>query len=129
MAETKTKKKTAKKAVKKTVKEPERKKAENIEELVIEIAKKEKSPAKIGQILKEKHNIINTKALGKKISQILKENSIEYFDDLTIVNQKIKKLEEHFAKNKQDKRSKRELVKFIGLRRKLEKYNKKNKNL
>ncbi len=133
MVETKTEKKATKKTAKKTTKttkEPERTKAENIESLVIEIAKKEKSPAKIGLILKEKHNIPKTKTLGKKITQILKENNIEYQDDLKIVNEKIEKIKKHFDKNKQDKRSKRELVKFIGLRRKLEKYNKKrNKDL
>ncbi|MEA3329821.1 MAG: hypothetical protein U9Q06_03695 [Nanoarchaeota archaeon] len=123
--------KTEIKEIKKPVgKKQERAKAENIEELVLEIAKKENSPAKIGLILKQKHNITNIKSLGKKITQILKENKINYETDLNIINKKIKKLEVHCLKNKQDKRSKREIVRFIGLRKKLEKYtNKKNKSL
>ena len=46
------------------------------------------------------------------------------------MRKKISKIEQHSLKNKQDKRAKRELVKFIGLRKKLEKYEQKsNKNL
>jgi len=68
-----------------------------------------------------------TKLLGKSITKILDENKIPYDDDLATVNKKIKIIEKHYAKNKQDKRAKRELVKFIGLRKKLERYNKKRK--
>lgn len=118
MAEAKTAKKSAKKI-------PERAKVEDTERIIIEIAKKEKSPAKIGLILKEKYGITRTKALGKKITHILKQNKIEYDDDLAIVNKKIVSLEEHCKKNKQDKRANRELVKFIGLRKKLERYKEK----
>jgi ribosomal protein S15P/S13E len=131
--EEQTEKKVEKKTTKKTTKKqevPERAKAENIEQLVVEIAKKEKSPAKIGLILKEKHNVNNLKALGKKITKILKENNIEYTTDLDNVNTKIERIEKHSQKNKQDKRANRELVRFIGLRKKIEKYNaKKNKTL
>lgn len=115
-------KKTAKKATKKT---PERAKVEDIEKVVVDLGKKGVPPAKIGLVLKEKYGITKTKALGKKITQILKEHKIEYDDDLAIVNKKIANIEEHYSKNKQDKRSKRELVKFIGLRKKLQRYNKK----
>jgi len=105
----------------------DRQKEENIEKVVIDLAKKGYSPAKIGEILKQKQEIKKIKVLGKSITKILKENNISYENDLAIVNKKIKKLEEHYNKNKQDKRAKRELVKFIGLRKKLEKYNSKNK--
>jgi len=105
----------------------EREQAENTERLVIELAKKGYSPAKIGAVLKEKHNISEIKLLGKKITKILKENNMPYEDDLDIINKKIKNLEEHYNKNKQDKRAGREIVKLIGLKKRLEKY-KKNKN-
>jgi ribosomal protein S15P/S13E len=115
----------------KTVKKiPERAKVEDIAKLVIDIAKTEKSPAKMGEILNKKHGIKRTKVLGKKITHILKENKIQFNTDLDIINKKISKIEQHSLKNKQDKRAKRELVKFIGLRKKLEKYEQKsNKNL
>lgn len=122
MTETKTTKVAVKKSAKKI---PERAKVEDIDKKIVDIAKTEKCPAKIGLILKEKYGITKTKALGKKITQVLKENNIEYDDDLVIVNKKIANLEEHWKNNKQDKRSNRELVKFIGLRKKLMKYKEK----
>jgi len=118
MAEAKTTKKSAKKI-------PERAKVEDIEKKIIDLAKKGNDPAQIGLLLREKYGLTKTKVLGKKISQILKEKNIEHNDDLAIINKKIEKLEQHYNKNKQDKRAKRELVKFIGLRRKLQRYNKK----
>jgi small subunit ribosomal protein S13e len=110
---------------KKTTKKPAtdgRDKAENIEKIVVDLAKKGIPPAKIGLILRDKHNIPKIKHLGKKITQILKENKIEYETDLDTINKKISKIETHYQKNKQDKRSKREIVRFIGLRKKLERY-------
>jgi ribosomal protein S15P/S13E len=100
----------------------EREKAENIEKVVVDLGKAGYNPAKIGLILKEKHDVPKIKHLGKKIAQILKENNIEYEDNLASVNKKIAKIEVHYEKNKQDKRAKREIVKFIGLRKKLERY-------
>ena len=111
---------------KKTTKKPaseERDKAENIEKIVVDLGKKGVPPAKIGLILRDKHEVYQIKHLGKKITQILKENKIEYETDLDTINKKITKIETHYQKNKQDKRSKREIVRFIGLRKKLEKYN------
>ena len=131
MVEEKITEKTEKKKIttkKSTKKIPERAKVEDITKIVVELAKTEKSPAKIGLILKEKYGVEKAKILGKKITQILKENNVEYDDDLAIINQKIAVLEKHWKNNKQDKRSNRELVKFIGLRKKLMKYkNKKSK--
>ena len=105
-----------------TTKVPERTKAEDIEKVVVTLGKKGTSPAKIGLILKEKHNVPKIKPLGKKIMQILKENKVEHETDLDFINKKINKIEEHYQKNKQDKRAKREIVRLIGARKKLEKY-------
>ena len=106
----------------KSKKPTERTKAENIDQVIIKLGKAGNNPAQIGLILKQKHGIQKIKTLGKQISKILKENNVSYEDDLDIVNKKIKKLQDHYEKNKQDKRAKREIVKFIGLRKKLEKY-------
>jgi ribosomal protein S15P/S13E len=116
-----------KKTTKKVEKTTERAKVEDIEAIVVDLGKKGNSPAKIGLILKEKYGVGKIKVLGKKIAKILKENNIEYDDDLSFVNKKLNKIEEHYKKNKQDKRAKREVVRFVGLRKKLEKYNEKNK--
>ncbi|MFA6022987.1 MAG: hypothetical protein WC781_02790 [Candidatus Pacearchaeota archaeon] len=101
---------------------PERAKVEDIEAIVIDLAKKGTSPSKIGIILKEKYGVQKIKLLGKKISKILKENKISYEDDHVSIQNKIKSLEKHYEKNKQDKRAEREIVRYIGLRKKIEKY-------
>ncbi len=105
----------------------ERAQAENIEKIIIDLAEKHNSPAKIGSILKENYNIPKMKLLGKKIAKILKENNIKYDNDLEIVNKRIEKLDTHSKKNKQDKRAKREIVRLIGLKKKLEKYQNRKK--
>jgi small subunit ribosomal protein S15 len=99
---------------------PERAKVEDVEAIVIDLAKKGNSPSKIGIVLKEKYGIYNIKALGKKISKILKENKIEHEDDLSFVGKKLKNIEKHYEKNHQDKRAEREIVRLISLRKKLE---------
>ncbi len=113
---------------KKQEKTSERTEAENIEKTVVDLAKKGKSPSEIGIILKEKHGVKKIKVLGKSITKILEKNKISHDNDLAVINKKIENLQAHYAKNKQDKRAKREIVRFIGLRRKLEKYGKKKKN-
>ena len=116
-----------KKTNKKTEVVSDRTKAENIEQEIVELAKKGNHPAKIGLILKEKYGIDKFRALGKRITKILKENSIKFENDLDFVNKKIKHIESHYQKNKQDKKSEREIIRYIGLRKKLEKYYAKKK--
>ena len=103
----------------------ERTEAENIEKIVVELGKKGIFPAQIGLILKKEHNVPKIRVLGKKITKILDEHKVSYKKDLDMVNEKIKKIETHSKKNKQDKRAPREITKYIGLKRKLEKYQKK----
>ncbi|MFA5020327.1 MAG: hypothetical protein WC533_04470 [Candidatus Pacearchaeota archaeon] len=117
-------KKPLKKVNKKT---PERTSIENIEETIVELGKKGNTPSKIGIILKEKYGIQKAKLLGKKITKILKEHKVVYETDLDLVNKKLSKIEKHYEKNKQDKRANREIVRFIGLKKKMEKYQKKKK--
>src|SRR3989344_7147354 len=101
---------------------PERMKAEEIESLVVELAKQGNHPAKIGQILKEKHNVPKIKLLGKSITKILKEKNIDYKPDSKIVGEKLKKIEDHYTKNRQDKKSEREIVRLVSLKKRLESY-------
>ena len=105
---------------------PERAKVEDIEALVTDLAKQGNHPAKIGRILREKHGVYKIKLLGKTITKILKDNNLTYNDDLAFVNKKINSIENHHIKNKQDKRAMREVVRFIGLKKKLEKYKSKS---
>jgi len=105
-----------------TKKTPERAKVEDVEKIVADLGKKGETPSKIGIILKEKYGIQKTSVLGKKITKILREKNHKYDTDLDNINKRLKKLEAHFEKNRQDQRAKREIVRFIGLRKKLEKY-------
>lgn len=114
-----TEKKSTKKSVKK---EPERAKVENTEEIIISLAKEGNAPSQIGIILRDKHGIPKAKLLGKKITKILKDNNIEYEDDVALVSKKLSKIEKHYASNKGDKRAKREIVRFVGLKKSLQKY-------
>lgn len=117
------KKKTSKDVGKKTT---ERAKLEDIEKTVVDLGKKGLTPSKIGIELKKNYGVDEIKTLGISITAILDKNKVNYDNDLKIVGKKISTLEKHLSKNKQDKRAKRELVKFVGLRRKLEIYQSKN---
>jgi|SRR3989344_8870790 len=113
---------TEKKEKKKKPLTNDRETAENIEQIVIDLAKQGNTPSKIGIILKEKHNVAKIKLLGKKITKILKENKIPYETDLDMVSKQLSKIEAHYEKNKQDKRAKREIVRFVGLKKTIKKY-------
>ena len=102
-------------------KTPERAKIEDIEQVVIDLGKKGNTPSQIGMILRDKYGVAKIKLLGKKISKILKENKIEHKDDFKFVEEKMKRIETHFNQNKQDKRAKRDIVKYVSLKKKLSK--------
>jgi small subunit ribosomal protein S15 len=81
----------------------------DVENLVIELAKKGYSSARIGLVLRDEYGIPDVKkATGKTISQIMKENKLypEYPEDLLNLFKKAVKLHEHLQKNKADKHSK-----------------------
>jgi len=91
-----------------------------LEKLVIELGKKGETPAKIGNILRDKHGIPKAKLVGKKISIILKENKITYTTERDAMEAKIKKVEAHALKNKHDKGAKRSLTKKLWAIKKLQ---------
>lgn len=104
-------------------------KAEKIEELVIELAKKDLSPAKIGLILRDSYGVPSVKAItGKKIQKILKEKGIKVEPyELVALEKRIKTLKKHLEKNKKDMRAKRGLQLTESKLRRLQKYHKKKK--
>src|SRR3989344_1159352 len=79
-------------------------------------------PAKIGQILKEKHGVHKISVLGKKITRILSDHKVQYPNDSHFINKKIENIKSHYAKNKQDKKAEREIVRYLSLKKKLENY-------
>jgi len=99
-----------------------------LEKIVIDLAKSGvKSPAKIGLILRDKHGIPTTKLYGKKITQILKENKLEYESDLEKVNGKLEKVKKHLESNHKDQTARRSLITRVARRLKLSKYDSRKK--
>jgi|SRR3989344_3851267 len=94
-----------------------------LEELIIEISKEEKNPAKIGIILRDKHTIPKSKLLGIKIKKVLKENKIQLILDNKVVSNKIEKLKKHIGSHKHDHSASRSLTKNLWAIRRLNKFN------
>ena len=90
------------------------------EKKVMELAEKGLTAEKIGEELKKQK--IHSKEFNKKISIILKEKNKYESPDLKNIENKLKKIEEHFKKNKQDKRAKREKDRIFSQKRKIKKY-------
>jgi len=86
--------------------------AEEVEALVIKLAKEGHPPSKIGIVLRDQHGIPLTKPItGKSISQILKERELapSLPEDLEILLRKATRLHVHLDKNKSDLGNKRSL--------------------
>jgi ribosomal protein S15P/S13E len=85
---------------------------------VVELANKGLTSEKIGEELKKQG--IHSKEYEKKISQLLGAKYIN--PDLKNTEEKLKKIEKHLEKNKQDKRAKRERSRVFSQIRKIKKY-------
>jgi|SRR3989338_2390722 len=88
-------------------------KSNEVEALVLEIAKSERSRPKIGLILRDKHGIPKVKLTGKKLSKILEDNKVNFLTDKEIIQKKVKTLENHISNNKHDYSAKKSLTKEI----------------
>ena len=87
-------------------------KKEEIEKIIVELAKKGYSSAQIGLILKEKYHILKPKKyLKEKISKIMQKHGVypEIPEDLLFLLKKAVNLHEHLQKHKKDKHSRRGL--------------------
>ena len=85
---------------------------EEVEKLVVELAKKGYKPSLIGLVLRDSYGIPSVKKItGKKINQILEENGIKYEipEDLLNLLKRAVKLREHLAIHRKDKHSMRGL--------------------
>jgi len=98
---------------------------EEVEALVIRLAKEGHSPSKIGTILRDQHSIPLTKPIvGRTISQILKEAKLapSLPEDFEILLRKAASLRVHLEKNKKDLGNKRALQVIEAKIHKLSKY-------
>lgn len=81
---------------------------EEIEALVIKLAKEGNPADKIGNIMRNKYGIPLVKPIsGKKVSQIIREANLapKIPDDLTALMKKANRMRRHLEKNKADFRS------------------------
>lgn len=100
-------------------------KKEEVEKLVVKLAKERYSSAMIGTILRDQFGIPDVKAItGKSISQIMKENHLypQIPEDLLNLLKKAVSLREHLETHKKDKHSKHGLELLESKIRRLIKY-------
>lgn len=96
-------------------------KDKEIEKLVLALSKKGLTSEKIGLVLRDTYGIPTTKIIGKKVSQILKENEIEQNADIINMQKITEKLKKHMEKHKHDFTAKRSSVKKEAKLKKLKK--------
>jgi len=94
-------------------------KPSTIEKKVVELARQNIPPEKIGLILRDQHGVPKTKLFGKKITQILKENDIHTNSELENFEKKIDRLRKHFKNHKHDYITQRRIVQYSSRVRKL----------
>lgn len=78
---------------------------EEVEALVVKLAKQGNSPSMIGLILRDSYGIPLARSIsGKKVSQLLRQSqaSPSIPEDLQVLVQKAKDLAKHLQRNKQD---------------------------
>ena len=98
---------------------------EEVESLVIKLAKEGNSSSKIGTILRDKHGVPLTKPIaGKTVNQILKENGLtpSLPEDLETLLKKASRLYVHLERNKKDAYNKHSLQLIEAKIHKLAKY-------
>ncbi len=85
---------------------------QEIENIIVELARKGEPPAKIGLILRDQYGIPSVRQiLGKKLCEVLKENNLlpEIPEDLMNLIRKALRIRKHLLQHKKDKRAKRSL--------------------
>lgn len=122
----------SKKPVKKTIPTWVRYNPQEVEQLVLKLAKTEKTPSQIGIMLRDIYGIPDVKVIAnKKISAILKENKLgtRLPEDITTLIKKHIALMKHLETNKKDQVAKRGAILAESKIKRLAKYYKKTKKL
>jgi len=100
---------------------------DEVKAIILKLADKGLTTEKIGLVLRDQYGIPKTKIYNIKISKILKEK--DKFDEPTKLNlqKKLEKIEAHYKKNKQDKKTQRALTITKAKLKKIKDYLKKKK--
>ena len=99
--------------------------SEEVEALVVKLAREGNSPSKIGVILRDQYGIPLVKPIvGKSITEILKDNNLAPAipEDLGMLLRKASRLHAHLERNRGDKHNKRALQIVESKIHKLSKY-------
>lgn len=98
---------------------------QDVEKLVVELAKKGYKPSMIGLILRDSYGIPNVKEItGSSITKILEKNNfkLEIPEDLLNLMKRAVKLRDHLTIHRKDKHSMRGLISIESKIKRLEKY-------
>lgn len=95
-------------------------KPEELRKIVVELAKKGETPAKIGLVLRDQHGIPKAKLVDKKISLILKEEKIKIQPEKARLEEHMNELNKHIHVHKHDYVAKRSLAKKLWILHKLQ---------
>ncbi|MDO8459577.1 MAG: hypothetical protein Q7S74_00565 [Nanoarchaeota archaeon] len=85
----------------------------DLEKIVVELAKKGETPAKIGLILRDKHGIPKARLLGKKVTKILRDAGVDFKTEEDIIKERVEKLRVHLSKHKHNHTAARSLTKKL----------------
>ncbi len=108
------------------------KSAEEVEEKVVELARKGESKSRIGLILRDQFGVPLCKMVtGKKIAEILEENELlpKLPEEITFLARKAVNIHRHLEENKTDLEAKKGLQRTEAKLRRLVKYYRKNGRL
>ncbi len=100
-------------------------KPEEIEQIIVKLAKAGKSQAEIGMIIRDQYGVPSAKAvMGKSVQKVIEEKKLgaELPDDLFNLIKRSVKLRAHLTSNKHDRYSKRGLELTESKIRRLAKY-------
>lgn len=95
-------------------------KPEEIEKIIVDLARKGMPPEKIGLVLRDQHGIPKARLLGKKIGQILEEHKIKVNSEHVNFTRRVENLKKHFGKHKHDYTAQRRIIQHSSSIRKIE---------
>jgi small subunit ribosomal protein S15 len=81
-----------------------------VEAIILKLANKGLSAEKIGLVLKDQYGIPKVQLFGIKIKEVLEKKDLYKEPTLINLEKKLKKIIDHYKKNKQDKKSERALI-------------------
>lgn len=99
--------------------------SEEVEKLIADLAKSKYSSAYIGNVLRDRYGVPDSKLVtGKTVSRIIRENNLypDYPEDLLNLFKKVVTVKDHLNLNKSDKHTKRGLQNLEAKIRRLIKY-------